>query len=351
MIAIKKRGFFQLITLATGLILSLAILAAEGDEAEAPPTQNAATGGTREAIDLASPQAQRIKALITSISINRAHEIETIESPNDAFLGLFRESTTGDPQGCILLLHGNNEHPDWPQVISPIRNTLIDNSWCTLSIEIPDTTKRFELPSLPDRDNATGNADDSTEADNSTAESAGTQPQEGEKTLPNEEVIFNRIELARQNLQEKGYNRLVFLGHGSGGAYALKYAVNNDISGSALLLIEPSSPPPFTDYEIAELIEAVRLPVLDYYFDTHDKNNRFAQYRLSASKKRESKSNAYMQIKAPQNRRYGALGEKRLTQRVWGFLKQNTHQSDQTRPLPKVNKSLFSEDPLQDEGV
>ncbi|WP_191601043.1 DUF3530 family protein [Marinomonas algicola] len=341
MIAIKKRGFFQLITFATGLILSLTTLAAEDDETETPPAQSAATGGTREAIDLASPQAQRINALIASISINRAHEIETIESPNDAFLGLFRESTTGDPQGCILLLHGNNEHPDWPQVISPIRNSLIDNSWCTLSIEIPDTTKRFELPSLPNRENATGNSDENT----------STQPQEGEKTLPNEEIVFNRIELARQHLQEKGYNRLVFLGHGSGGAYALKYAVDNAISGSALLLIEPVSPTPFSDYEIAELIEVVRLPVLDYYFDTHDKNNRFAQYRLSASKKRVSKSDAYIQIKAPKNRRYGALGEKRLTQRVWGFLKQNTHQSDQTRPLPKVNKSLFSEDPLQDEGV
>lgn len=344
MIAIKKRDFFRLITFATGLIIGFSSLAAEGDETKAPAAPAASAVGTREAIDLASPQERRIQALITSISINRAHEVETIESPNDQFLALFRESTTGDPQGCILLLHGNNEHPDWPQVISPIRNQLINNSWCTLSIEIPDTTKRFDLPSLPDRNDTAGIA-----ATNNPTENSGTSSQEENKTLPNESVVFNRIELARQHLQDKGYNRLVFLGHGTGGAYALKYVVDNNISSSALVLIEPISPPPFSDYEVAELIEPISLPILDYYFDSNEKENRFAKYRASAAKKRTSKANAYIQIQAPPNRRYGMVGEKRLTQRVWGFLKQNTHQSDQTRPLPNINKSLFSEDPLQDE--
>ncbi|MCZ2721166.1 DUF3530 family protein [Marinomonas sp. 15G1-11] len=333
MIAIKKSGFLLLITLVINAFTPAKALAAEEDETKTAIPASSGSNAVREAIPLASPQERRIKALIDSISINRAHEIETIESPNDAFLALFKESATGDPQGCVLLIHGDNEHPDWPQAISPIRNTLTDNSWCTLSIEIPDTTKRFQLPLFSD---STAN------------ETAETSQGESEaKMLPNEEVIFNRIEQARQHLRDKGYSRLVFLGHGTGATYALKYTIDKNISESALVLIDPITPLPFSDYEIAELIESIGLPVLDYYFNNHLNGNRFAQYRLSASKKRLSKSDAYIQVQAPADRRYGSAGDKRLTQRVWGFLKQNTHQIKQTRPLPEIEKGLFSEDPFE----
>ncbi|MFT2110710.1 DUF3530 family protein [Marinomonas sp. 2405UD68-3] len=332
MIAIKKSSFFLSILLLVGS--SMAIFAAdEESDTPTPATATPPASNSREAIPLLGPQELRIKALMDSISINRAHEIEIIESPNDRFLSLFRESTAGEPQGCIMLIHGDNEHPDWPQVISPIRNTLIENSWCTLSIEIPDTTKRFELPTLP--------------TINNTQENTTNQTEQETKSLPNEEIIYSRMDSARQHLSDKGYRRVIFLGHGTGAAYALKYVVDQGISGSALAIIDPFTPLPFNDFEMANLIESLRLPVLDYYFNSNIKQYRAAQYRMSASKKRLSTANAYIQIKAPPDRRYDSISEKRLTQRVWGFLKQNTHQMTQTRPLPTLEKGLFSEDPIK----
>ncbi len=332
MITIKKVSFFLSILLLVGS--SCALFAEDDEDAPTPPSATPSSSDAREAIPLLGPQELRIKALIEAISINRPHEVEMIESPNDRFLALFRESMTGDPQGCILLIHGDNEHPDWPQVIGPIRNKLVENSWCTLSIEVPDTTKRFDLPTLPTISN-------SQEADTVQAEA------EEDKSLPNEEAVYNRMDQAREHLSDKGYRRIAFLGHGTGAAYALKYVIDQGIGSSALVLIDPFTPPPFTDFELANLIESLRLPVLDYYFNTNIKQYNAAQYRIGASRKRLSTSDAYIQVKAPPDRRYGTIGEKRLTQRVWGFLKQNTHQMQQTRPLPKIEKGLFSEDPIQ----
>ena len=323
MIAMKKRPFLFFILLFT-FVRHDTLLSAE----EKPSDINVEGKSA-----LTNPQETRIQALINGLSTTNPQEIEMIEAASGQFLSLFRESSTGDPQGCIILLHSDNAHPDWPQVIHPVREKLNDNSWCTLSIEIPDVTKRFfsrnPVSPEPSGDNATA----TTNADN-TATNA-------DKTLPDESIVFERIDAARQHLQQKGYSRNAYLGHGTGAAYALKYAANRSLGGSALILVEPLTPEPFSDFEFANLIESLRLPTLDYYFADSVSKNQFARYRQNAANKRTSANDAYVQIKAPLDRRYDEIGTKRLTQRVWGFLKQNTNQAQQTRPLPLVDKSLF----------
>lgn len=52
------------------------------------------------------------------------------------FLGLL---TPADPakENAIVVLHGIGAHPDWPQVINPLRVQLADQGWTTLSIQLP----------------------------------------------------------------------------------------------------------------------------------------------------------------------------------------------------------------------
>lgn len=38
---------------------------------------------------------------------------------------------------AVLLLHGIGVHPDWPQVINPLRTALPEKGWSTLSIQLP----------------------------------------------------------------------------------------------------------------------------------------------------------------------------------------------------------------------
>ena len=52
------------------------------------------------------------------------------------FLGLLTEA---DPakESAIVVLHGIGAHPDWPQVVNPLRVQLAEQGWSTLSIQLP----------------------------------------------------------------------------------------------------------------------------------------------------------------------------------------------------------------------
>ena len=56
-----------------------------------------------------------------------------------SFLGIYTESSGGGdpPKGAAILVHGIGVHPDWPQVIHPLRVGLPERGWSTLSIQMP----------------------------------------------------------------------------------------------------------------------------------------------------------------------------------------------------------------------
>jgi len=56
---------------------------------------------------------------------------------NIKFLGLETLEQTSEPQGAVLFLHGVDQHPDWPQVIKPLRTVLPESGWYTFSIMLP----------------------------------------------------------------------------------------------------------------------------------------------------------------------------------------------------------------------
>jgi len=51
------------------------------------------------------------------------------------FIGIFTEAEQA--QANVLLLHGIGAHPDWPQVISPLRVGLTELGFNTFSIQLP----------------------------------------------------------------------------------------------------------------------------------------------------------------------------------------------------------------------
>ncbi len=54
--------------------------------------------------------------------------------PHD-FLGIY--TTAAAARGSVLILHGRGIHPDWPDLISPLRVDLVEHGWNTLSIQLP----------------------------------------------------------------------------------------------------------------------------------------------------------------------------------------------------------------------
>ncbi len=53
------------------------------------------------------------------------------------FLALKADYSSVRRRGGIILLHDLDGHPDWPEIISPLRNTLPEKGWPTLSVQLP----------------------------------------------------------------------------------------------------------------------------------------------------------------------------------------------------------------------
>ncbi len=61
------------------------------------------------------------------------------------FLGVFTEGD-GDTQHAVLLVHGIGVHPNWPDVIYPLRAGLLEHGTTTLSIQMPILPNEAEEP-------------------------------------------------------------------------------------------------------------------------------------------------------------------------------------------------------------
>ena len=75
-------------------------------------------------------EQQIVPQLITGEGIH-------LQANGKNFLGLYTEADTDTPKGAVILVHGGGVHPDWPQVIHPLRVSLPEQGWATLSIQMP----------------------------------------------------------------------------------------------------------------------------------------------------------------------------------------------------------------------
>ncbi|BDX03759.1 hypothetical protein MACH16_25070 [Marinomonas pontica] len=271
------------------------------------------------------PQLSRIDALKSSLTLRHLdHQIQTLDANGETFLTLYSPSLTSSTQGCVILLHSDNEHPDWPDAIAPLRAALPKYSWCTLSIEVPDIIKRASPVQVSLEDAATE-----------------TSPIE----LPNQTLVFARIQAAIEKAKTEGVEQFAFLGYKTGASYALAFLASNASAGSALALIDIEPTPNLSEYETAQLIRQITQPVLDYYVNNVG-SEQFAMWRKQAANQRAEKKGDYIQLDSIPDRVTGKNGKQLLIQRVRGFLKQNTRQINQRSALPSAKKGLFYESPI-----
>lgn len=80
-------------------------------------------------------QAQDLLTFLTNQDRNK--EIVQLLADEKQFYGLFLKERTGLPQGGILILHDLEQHGNWPDIVAPLRETLPDYGWTTLSIQLP----------------------------------------------------------------------------------------------------------------------------------------------------------------------------------------------------------------------
>ncbi|MCW8944039.1 MAG: alpha/beta hydrolase family protein [Sedimenticola sp.] len=60
-----------------------------------------------------------------------------LKAGDTEFLAIYARETTRTSQGAAIILHGRGAHPDWMEVINPLRSQLPDFGWKTLSLQMP----------------------------------------------------------------------------------------------------------------------------------------------------------------------------------------------------------------------
>lgn len=90
-------------------------------------------GAFAQASDLA--REQRVRERIEG-DIRQGDTI-SLQTANHRFLAIRNAVQTPETQGAVILVHDQGEHPDWPDVIRPLRTALPAHGWETLSIQMP----------------------------------------------------------------------------------------------------------------------------------------------------------------------------------------------------------------------
>lgn len=155
------------------------------------------------------------------------------------FLSLYTEAATASPKAGVILLHDEGQHPDWPDVISPLRRGLPAHGYATLSLQAPILPRGAPL---------TGYALALDEAP-------------------------PRIRAGIKFLRNKGIKRIMLIGHGMGATMASAYLAQAKDPGitafAGLALDAPETQS--TIYKLDPRLHAptmlakIRIPVLDLY--------------------------------------------------------------------------------------
>lgn len=158
-----------------------------------------------------------------------------LEADGKKFLGLYSPSTLHRPKGAIIFLHGRGVHPDWPQVIKPLRSQFPAKGWSTLSLQMPvlesDATDEDYVPLFKD--------------------------------------VPKRIQAGLEFLSKQQLNNIVLIGYNLGASMGTTYLANHhDTRIKAFIgigMMGKQQPNKYRPLDNVSAILRMKVPVLDIY--------------------------------------------------------------------------------------
>ena len=249
-------------------LFSSAVFSAEEEEAEASSDENSEEVATK-------PDDNDSTRMLRQTQDIKGYQPITVAG--QSITATYLEETLGERHGVIILLHDQGEQLESKGVVTPLRHTLPEHGWSTLtlSLDYPSTPNILlsESASTSETDNeaSTEEGDEDNAEEESvkeeTKQEVDTQPEEAgtakltdeeKKTLP---PISNqqRLEATIQFLLAKDIKRIVFLGHGEGGNLAIEMLDKITTPISALVLVGATALPE------KEIFKEFNFPVLDLY--------------------------------------------------------------------------------------
>ncbi len=207
-----------------------------------------------------------------------------LEAEGQKFIGLWEEERSGSAVGALLILHAAGQTPDWPDTIHPLRSSVIQHGWATLSIELPLANSELDTP----------------------------------------QHINARVQSALTFLEGKGQLNLAFVAFGESAEAAYTWvanAIENNppaddatgpiVAGSFRALIIVSA-------RAIVLKPTMTLPTLDVYFDEHYLDIKEVKERRTLARKYRLPFYHQVKLLSPYMTETGE--ENALVRRIRGFL-------------------------------
>ena len=153
-----------------------------------------------------------------------------LDDGSNEFLGIFTEAYE-DQNRAAIIMHGTGIHPDWADVVRPLRVGLTEHNWHTLSIQMPILSNDAKYPEY----------------------------------APLYKEVAPRINAAIDYLKQEGYDKIVLIGHSQGTAMGTYFLAQN--KSDLLGFVGLSMPDLSGDKRMmpTESLKKVTIPVLDLY--------------------------------------------------------------------------------------
>ncbi len=168
------------------------------------------------------------------------------------FLGLYAKAATPKVQGAAIILHGIGVHPNWPDVIFPLRTELPERGWTTLSIQMPILKNEATLKDY----------------------------------IPLLDEVSPRIDAAVKFLKDKNFKNIVLVSHSLGASMGTLYMSSKPdaaIRAFVVIGLGQSDLDPRLD-SVTSLAKITTIPVLDLYGSQDlEPVTRFAEQRAAKS--------------------------------------------------------------------
>ena len=211
----------------------------------------------------------------------------TLKAGDTEFYAIHTEVMSPVLKGAVILLHDREAHPNWPDVIRPLRTGLADRGWEALSLQMPlageDSDWRMYEQVIPE--------------------------------------AAPRIAAAVEFLKQRKIKNIVLLGHSLGGRMAVHYLADAKPPKEirALVLIGMALEPEGSAVKTGEALAKVEVPVFDLYGSRDlDSVLHTAKHRVAAG--RMAKNSGYRQVQMTGADHFFHRLERALVARVYAWI-------------------------------
>jgi pimeloyl-ACP methyl ester carboxylesterase len=181
------------------------------------------------------------------------------------FLSIYTEAEE-DKGRAVIVMHGTGIHPDWQQVVQPLRVGLTEDNWNTLSIQMPVLANEAEYSDY----------------------------------APLYDEVAPRIDAAIKYLKDHGSKEIVLIGHSQGSAMTAYYLTTSKQQVSGFVAIGMAAFADDPRMNSIKSLEKITVPVLDLYGD-EDLENILASVKSRAAAAKKAGNNNYTQSKIKGN--------------------------------------------------